>query len=435
MTLEEILVRAGHQRHLEDLQRLGFLIPDSAYAFLVNNPSIISSRTREILNIVEWGRNEEDVAALRWRLIKVLLESGALSPNFRNMEQLQRGRANVTKLGAKGNKGAAKEKVGIAPIDAFRIVAETNRRYNRNQHIPRDLPINGEEPILIDFSKTHWPIENQGDTLACTAYAVSACVELYRAHQGPIIKDPDSLSARFVYRKTRSDIFEAGPPLSPEFLEGALMLREVQGGLENHGICDEALLLDDFSNADKASDFQLFRNAARPISPAAEKDAMKRRHPMDRLDHVDLTARPPGLGWQVYDWLRNGNPVAVTIPGWFPDPNNPEVSLWHSQMLKDYAVLPIPAPGTIVGSLGHAVCVVGYTWNVQLEQGFHEIYPGYFFKDHPGYFIFRNSVGTDNPPSNAPRIHGKPLPVGYGLIPADVMEYFVWEYGIVKPIP
>jgi hypothetical protein len=38
MTLEEILVRAGHQRHLEDLQRLGFLIPDSAYAFLVNNP-------------------------------------------------------------------------------------------------------------------------------------------------------------------------------------------------------------------------------------------------------------------------------------------------------------------------------------------------------------------------------------------------------------
>ena len=247
MTLEEIFAKAGHQRQLKDLQRLGFVVPDSVYAFLVNNPSIISSRTREILDLVEWGRNEEEVAALRWRLIKVLLESGALSPDFRNMEQLQRGRSNVTKLGAKGNKGAAKEKVGIASIDAFRIVADTNRRYNQNQHIPRDLPINGEEPILIDFSKTHWPIENQGDTLACTAYAVSACVELYRAHQGPIIKDPESLSARFVYRKTRGDIFQAGPPLSPEFLEGALMLREVQGGLEIHGICDEALLLDDFS--------------------------------------------------------------------------------------------------------------------------------------------------------------------------------------------
>jgi hypothetical protein len=27
------------------------------------------------------------------------------------------------------------------------------------------------------------------------------------------------------------------------------------------------------------------------------------------------------------------------------------------------------------------------------------------------------------------------FPEGYGLIPAAVMEYFVWEYGIVKPIP
>lgn len=435
MTLEEILVGAGHRQHFDDLQRLGFLIPDSAYAFLVNNPSIASARTREILGLFEWGRVDEEAAALRLRLITILKDSEALSPNFRNIEERQRARADIIKLGVNISTDAFEKQANITRVDAFKIVVETNRHSDRNQHIERNLPTDGDAPILIELQKAFWPIEDQGRTLACAAYAVSACVELYRAIQAKSIDEPESLSARFLYRKTRSDIFEAGPPLSPEFLKGALLLREVQGGLERHGVCDENLLLNNFSEDDKASDFDVFRKAPGPITPVAEHDASKRRHPMVSLDHVNLAARPAGLARRVYDWLRNGHPVAVTIPGWFPDPNKPLESLWHSQILQDYGVLPIPAPGTIVGSLGHAVCIIGYAWDVQLGQGFHEIYPGYFFKDHPGYFIFRNSVGTAEQRSFSPRIHGNPLPLGYGLIPADVMEYFVWEYGIVKPIP
>jgi hypothetical protein len=57
-----------------------------------------------------------------------------------------------------------------------------------------------------------------------------------------------------------------------------------------------------------------------------------------------------------------------------------------------------------------------------------------------GYFLFRNSWGAQyfarHSPIMDPALNVDfDFPRGYGLIPATVMEYFVWEYGIVKPIP
>jgi hypothetical protein len=140
------------------------------------------------------------------------------------------------------------------------------------------------------------------------------------------------------------------------------------------------------------------------------------------------------LARTVYRNLKAGKPVAISIAG-FADPEMPSGNIWHAENFWDTGVLRLPEPHHIVGLAGHAVCVVGYLPKVEGLKT--PQYPNY--GEFPGYFLFRNSWGDEYFARNSPLVKYRgadwDFPRGYGLIPAAVMEYFVWEIGTFEPLP
>ena len=413
-----ILKRADiPEQVIKDLQGFGLTTPDQAYSFIVNNPSLVKSDVQAGLGI-DWSQY---VQPMMWfRLLYALRQSGALSPGFLDIEDRQAARAYDAPLAALGP-----TMLEAQPATAGEIVAAVKSKRN---------PSKMKNLALIDLRKDLiWPVRDQRPWPSCVGFAVAACLELQLARKKKMTA-PERLSARFLYRLGRGEVVNSEKIREPAYQGGGLKQADVAEVLKDEGASLESLCRDYFEMADSTDSAEVWPNPVDPILQPAFVNALNHRFTLDGVDYPDYRNRPGGLARTVYDKLKAGKPVAISIAG-FADPEMPSGNIWHAENFWDTGVLRLPEPHHIVGLAGHAVCVVGYLPKVDGLKT--PQYPNY--GEFPGYFLFRNSWGEEYFARNSPLVKYRgedwDFPRGYGLIPAAVMEYFVWEIGTFEPLP
>lgn len=423
MDLITILRQAGVPAQLiKDITvTLALTTPEQAYAFLFNNSSLSDPKAQKALGL-DWSRHQTGgLRDVRSYLLFILAQSGALPPNFQAIEALQEARAfNVPLAALDGSAPSTRE----ATAATFVAAVEKNAK---SRPVRRELPSKS-----IDLrSMRLWPVRDQRPWASCIGFAMAACAELHLARQLPGVMPPQRLSARFLYRLARRGVITSPKIQQPAYRGGGLKQIDAAAVMNSQGAAQESLCRDYFEPADEADSILGWNGALHPITAAAMADGETRKFSVDGSDFPDYQSRPPGLARRVYDWLNEGKPVAVSIAG-FADPLKPSGNIWYDQFFWNSGLLPLPPPTHIVGKSGHAVCVVGYLRSVPGIAS--PVFPGY--KSFPGFFLFRNSWGAQDFARQSPLAKEAKgdwdFPRGYGLIPAALMEYFVWEYGVIQ---
>ena len=414
-----ILQRAFIPRQvIDDLLVFGLTTPNQAYSFLLNTPSLPDPEVQAQLGI-DWTKYGP--GSVWANIIEVLQKSGALSPGFLDIEDRQAARAYDAPLAALGP-----TMLEAQPATAGEIVAAVKRN---------GKPSKMTDLALIDLRKDLiWPVRDQRPWPSCVGFAVAACLELQLARKEKNKTPPERLSARFLYRLGRGEVVNSEKIREPAYQGGGLKQADVAEVLKDKGASLESLCRDYFEMADSTDSAKVWPEPVDPISEEAFGNALNHRFKLDGVDYPDYRNRPGGLARTVYDKLQKGKPVAISIAG-FADPEMPSGNIWHAENFWDTGVLRLPEPHHIVGLAGHAVCVVGYLPKVKGLKT--PQYPNY--GEFPGYFLFRNSWGDEYFARNSPLVKNRDadwdFPRGYGLIPAAVMEYFVWEIGTFEPLP
>jgi hypothetical protein len=429
MDVATILTRAGIPPvTIRSLLGLGLGTPEATYVFLLNHPSVVRPDVTAALGL-DWSG--VDPAKLRDAIILALAGSAALGPDFREAERRQDLRSVTRPLGAAAltqaqapHVSAAQEMVAAVELDAAQ----------REIQGARGLPAE----YLNVAAGWRWPVRDQANWPACVAFALAACFEALRARTLPLPVMPVRESPRFLYRKSRRAAIDAGKVADPAYRTGGLKFEDVDVVAASAGSCLESLCQDgSFEPADRSNTLASWSAAANPISAKADTNAGNRRAQLKRLDFPIAVKRPAGLARMVFDWLKQGNAVALALAG-FADPARPKASIWYSEIFWQYGVLPLPAPHAVVGSSGHAICITGYLpaladpAAVPPVPNFYK--PGLF----AGFFVFRNSWGTEFPKNTTglrAAVGDAAFPAGYGLIPAAAVEYFGWEYAVAQPVP
>jgi hypothetical protein len=436
--LADILFRAGFgEDKVGPLLKLGFYTPEAALTFLKNHPSI---ERIEVLKLFGLRWRPDEAAAIRQGMIDAIERSGFLAPNFLDLENRQEQRFDALPLGATvlNGKGTPEDQDHVAEAISFVSAVESHARQTRLQM--RDLP---DHKIDLLGSRA-WRARDQGSWPACVPFSLAACIELARALSSGGLITPTRQSARFLYRQARREAIQGGKVASPAYRTGGLKFEDVELILSSYGSCREIFCQDAyFEDADTKNDLAAWKAAANEITDKSFQDAQTKKFLMERFDFPKFTERRSGMARTICDWLKQGCPVAIAIAG-FADPLKEKATIWHSEAFWEYGILPIPAPHTIVGTGGHAVCIVGYVPElpnasaVPTAENFYRNEAFYNNLVSPGYFVFRNSYDIYFPRKNLAlrsALDDANFPEGYGLIPAAVIEYFVWEYGIVKPVP
>lgn len=273
-----------------------------------------------------------------------------------------------------------------------------------------------------------WPIRDQGERGTCNAFAIAAAEELVETNQ--FNRTPD-LSEEYLYALLRKNIFAplnaAGVNLDEidqdeivasggTFLIGAL------NAFERHGICEES--------------FAVYDKNMRPVNYAldaipigANADAALRRRSRNTLEH-DIT-RDPSTGDGRF-WVNNSADFApsarfakklqqgLPVVASFAILSGTGKQAWFSELALRRGVVEYPgdAQAALLQPIGgHTVCLIGVC----------EAFEG---PDNPGYFLFRNSYGTDGFAAEAPTDgleNKKPAP-GYGMISVRDVDRYCWEY-------
>lgn len=446
MPLEDFLARPEIPPVVRGfLRKQGFRTLDDVFLFLINNPSFVRRQLKRYMP--DAPSNPGQIIPVPDHYVKLINEvysDPSLSPDVRDAVLRTAERYARYPLGVPlhafdpgpdgpGADGPEDKTTDTETAKDFVCAVEKKAKALVLLQPRSEL---SQGSIDLTIQTKGWPAPNQGTIPACIPYTLAGCIEvhLHRTSEKKS-KAPTPVSARFLYRRSRHRHF-SNEPLSPAFKKGGLKLAETKDALEEEGICLEGWFANAFEENDAAPTFREFEKVDPDIKPEAFEDARRRRFLLDYEEFNGAASRPPGLARKICDLLAAGHPVAVTIPG-FTDPAEKASSIWHNAALYKTGILPLPSPDHICGPLGHAVCVLGYFPDGDKFNPFEE--DGY--QTFPGYFLFRNSWGPDFPTSeirNDPtitRILGRELPEGYGLIPATIMEYFVWEYGVVKPIP
>ena len=431
---------------IETLLGFGLTTPEVLYTFLVNNPRITSPEVAQQLGLKEWAELEAFAPKQNNNLISLLEANRTLAPNYLNMKNRQLARLNDAPLGALLESDVVAVGDDKPPREAMAAdyVAVVEENAKMQPALDRTLPVGGFDLRLRPGPTIPWPVRDQRPSPSCTAFAVAAAVELHSARQGPIPAPgqphpaPARLSARFLYREARRAVLgDAVKAAKPAYKGGGLKQEDVAAVLNAQGVPVEALYRDKFEPADVATTIAEFNLLKEKQTPKAKADALPRKHSLQIQDFPDYRKRPPGMARKVFEYLQNGNPVVVSIPG-FSEPKDPNVKgsgesiIWHDEHFWDTGVLPLPPPHYIVGKPGHVVCVIGY---LQVPSLTPIKFPQY--THFPGYFLFRNSWGAQYFARNSPIMEPAynldfDFPRGYGLIPATLMEYFVWEYGVIQ---
>ena len=416
--LERAFIR---RRIIDDLLVFGLTTPNQAYSFLLNTPSLPDPKVQAQLGINWTKYGPEDVWST---IIAVLRKSGALSPEFLDLQQRQASRAYDAPLAALG---PTELQTGWGTAEAFFDAVEEN---NKNSKEPVDRSLPNEKLDLRE--KLVWPVRDQRPWPSCMGFAVAAGLELQMARKGKK-PAPDRLSARFLYRLGRGDVVKTDKRTWPAYQGGGLKQADVAEILQKIGAAPESLCRDYLEKGDIADSVNDWEKVVHPISPEAKKAAGNNKRTLTAEDYPNYIKRPPGLARKTFDWLQNGKAVVVSLAG-SADPKMPNGNIWHAENFWNTGVLRVPEPHHIVGLAGHAVCVVGYL--PQVPGLIAAQYPGYIDNTKfPGFFLFRNSWGVEYFARNSP-LAPQPggdwdFPRGYGLIPAAVIEYFTWELGVL----
>jgi len=419
--LIDILKRANiSDQVIKDLQEgFGLTTPNQAYSFLLNTPSLPDPEVQAQLGIDWMKYGPEDVWA---RIIKALYESGALSPEFLDLQQRQASRAYDAPLAALG---PTELQTRVRSAKAFVDAVEDN---NKKNPVVRSLP---KEKLDLR-EKLVWPVRDQRPWPSCMGFAVAAALELQMARRDEKLA-PGRLSARFLYRLGRGDVVKTDKRKWPAYQGGGLKQADVAKVLQKIGAAPESLCRDYLEKADIADSEQEWKKVVHDISTNAMEAAGQNKRTLTGDDYPNYETRPAGLARKTFDWLENGKAVVVSLAG-SADPKMPNGNIWHAENFWNTGVLRVPEPHHIVGLAGHAVCVVGYLPQVPGLIAAH--YPGYIDNTElPGFFLFRNSWGVEYFARNSP-LAPQPggdwdFPRGYGLIPAAVIEYFTWELGVL----
>lgn len=252
-----------------------------------------------------------------------------------------------------------------------------------------------QQPPSIDLRVARWPVRDQGQRGTCVAFGAAACLEHVRSGgKAPV---PD-LSEQFLYWAAK---MHGGDPKPND--DGTALLY-ARNALDQIGICDEQLW--SYNGTPGPTVTQASHNDP---SVSAQTNAQLNRVRARGYQQMGLSAGT------VLASLQQGRPVAISLPvfkdAFFRnDPSSP--TNWTMASGWAYGRVLNPPPQSVAVG-GHAVCIVGWEPDPSEPQG--------------GYFIIRNSWGT-NWGAQAPSTGNSYSPApGYGEISASYVENYTWE--------
>jgi hypothetical protein len=241
----------------------------------------------------------------------------------------------------------------------------------------------------IDLRLSPWPVRDQGQRGTCVAFGTTAAVEKQQASEAP---NPD-YSEQFLYWAIKNHSSD------PNKTKDGTWLQFSRDMLMSDGICHESF-------------HPYVGTVVSPISgppPSTSAIADAASHKFTPTTYI---RRPSGAAALVWQLLGHGRLVAISLPV-FRDPAVPNGPInWATPVGWAYGrVLNPPIRSVVVG--GHCVCVTGFVPDT-LEPG-------------GGYFIIRNSWGTQWA-NLAPAAGSSHSPEqGYGEISATYLDMYCWE--------
>lgn len=252
----------------------------------------------------------------------------------------------------------------------------------------------------MDVRSEAWPVRDQGQRGSCVSFAMTACLE-QRSPTAPL-----DLSEQFHYWSMKSS---ADDPWPGE--EGGSIAFGLDC-LKKKGICTEEL----WPYVGHKIPGNISHDGPGQPSGGALKDAATRLGPDGQYGAPPKGS--PGTAQRIYDLLKQGIAVAVTLPV-FEDVNGADgLTNWTTDESWDFGLVLDPSDyaAPMVES-GHAVCLVGYVENPNALGG--------------GWFLCRNSWGEDFgyllEPNPEPELYVAPAR-GYGQISAHFIENYTWEW-------
>jgi len=241
----------------------------------------------------------------------------------------------------------------------------------------------------IDLRLHPWPVKNQDQRGTCVAFGTTACVEHFQSST----ETTPNYSEQFLYWSIKT---HSGDPSKSS---DGTWLQFARDMLQSDGICHANLC-------------PYVGTSITPVSgpnpsPAAIADAANHK-----FTPTTYIRRPSGAALLVQQLLTHGRPVALSLPV-FKDPavQNGPIN-WATPVGWAYGRILNPPTSSVVAG-GHCICVTGFTPDNSEPNG--------------GYFIIRNSWGTQWA-NLAPSPGASHSPEqGYGEISATYVDTYCWE--------
>ena len=265
-----------------------------------------------------------------------------------------------------------------------------------------------------------WPVRDQGDTAMCTAFAVTACVELKEAIESG--NGPKAKSASFLYHATRLEMEkemaerakEAVAATASPASEHALLLPEHPESGANFSCVVAAIRAGGLRDADGWPDSRDEAPRDRQRERGVQKLMLK--PPVDHppggaVRGVNGTEVMSRLCDVILEQLGKGQPVAVAFP-FYRDAGGRLI--WDDAAARDGTLDFARHPYIASDDGGHAVCIVGFERD--------EKTPG---STWGGWFVFRNSAGVRFAQERVP--FGTNWGPGYGRVALSDMMH-CWDY-------
>jgi hypothetical protein len=239
-----------------------------------------------------------------------------------------------------------------------------------------------------DFRCPSWPVRDQGLRGTCVAFATTAC------HEHLLNCTPD-LSEQFLYWAIKVSVGDPWPSQDGTLIDYA------RQALASDGQCLEHFW-PYFPSPIPGNVSQM--SASEP-SAAAKADAATRLH-------SGAFYQTSGGAAAVLSALQSRQrPVAISVPV-FKDPMMPQSDNWNTALGQLYGRVFDP-PQTSVADGGHAVCITGFQSDPSEPLG--------------GWFIVRNSWGSQSWGSQLPDPSYVGPEPGYGQISATYVDKYLWE--------